>query len=402
MKEVQNFHPERPGNHFQYVQKTLWHKGDGRCNHNGPCKGSRCKCVKNKTTCQGACKCGPSCVRQFPACSCKGPCDANCYCLVFNRECVPGKCFCTGCPNVFEGRTPPKLVVRASTITGAGKGLFADEDIENGTFLGEYEGKTCYSPKTRKCDAEDGTDVRVTLFQISADTFIDGSKGSSNVFYINCKDDVNAEFKYVQGTRRKVIALATKDIQKGSEIFASYGPKFRWELPKQLTKGQGRGRKITTPTHHGTKLAVGQYVFVKGTDGNDDVGGCSIKHNNEEERNLTWIGKIQKVYAENPPRVRVLWAYDPSTVGTAKVTDFGPYEILLSDHSDTVETDCLMGFATVEENCMNCKDAKNWCWNKRYRAGEGEIIESRPSKKRKAGEGKPSKICRVVHWVDDE
>ncbi len=90
----------------------------------------------------------------------------------------------------------------------------------------------------------------------------------------------------------------------------------------------------------------------------------------------------------------------------ARNSDFGLYEILLSDHSDKVETNCLMGFATVEENCTNCKDAKNWCWNKRYRAGTGKIIGGTPSQKRRAREGeiiegRPNKKRRV-HWVDDK
>lgn len=92
---------------------------------------------------------------------------------MFNRECMVEKCLCSGCPNVFEGRTPPKLVVRTST-RDAGKGLFAGEDIKNGTFLGEYEGEICYRSETKKMDGEDETDDkdetddRVSLFQISA------------------------------------------------------------------------------------------------------------------------------------------------------------------------------------------------------------------------------------------
>jgi len=168
LKAVQQFNPEDPGKDFRYVKNFLWHKGVGQCDHNGPCEGLGCECVRNKTTCKAACKCGPSCVRQFPTCSCEGPCDAKCYCLMFNRECTPGKCLCSCCPNVFEGRNPPKLVVRTSTIKGAGRGLFADEDIKNGTFLGEYKGEIYYPSETRKVGGKDETENRVSLFRISS------------------------------------------------------------------------------------------------------------------------------------------------------------------------------------------------------------------------------------------
>ena len=69
-----------------------------------------------------------------------------------------------------------------------------------------------------------------------------------------------------------------------------------------------------------------------------------------------------------------------------KEFDFGPYEILLSDHKDTIRVECLMGFAEVEENCKNCKDIPYWCWNMRYRALEGKIIPNNSSGKEAKGE----------------
>jgi SET domain-containing protein len=56
---------------------------------------------------------------------------------------------------------------------------------------------------------------------------VDGSQGSSEVFYINCtneEESQNAEFNYVEGKdHRKNIAFAVKDIKLGEEIFASHG-----------------------------------------------------------------------------------------------------------------------------------------------------------------------------------
>ncbi|TKA52201.1 hypothetical protein B0A49_12623 [Cryomyces minteri] len=93
--------------------------------------------------------------------------------------------------------TPPKLSIRASEIPGAGMGLFADERILRGTFLGEYEG-----PRVHDEDSHDDSYDKVALFQITRTTCINAIKNPGNTFFINCKNDrtcQNAEFLYVEG-----------------------------------------------------------------------------------------------------------------------------------------------------------------------------------------------------------
>jgi hypothetical protein len=68
------------------------------------------------------------------------------------------------------------------------------------------------------------------------------------------------------------------------------------------------------------------------------------------------------------------------------LTDFGPHEILFSDHPDIIGTDTLMGFAAVEEHCKNPKAVDHSCWNKKYSIVTGKITECRPTKRRRVGE----------------
>jgi hypothetical protein len=122
----------------------------------------------------------------------------------------------------------------------------------------------------------------------------------------------------------------------------------------------------------GKELTIGQYVFVKGGKGN---------------KNYPWIAKIIEIYVQGHPKLGVLWTYHPRhpriLAGTRGV-DFGPSEILLSDNEDTVNLRCVIGFAQVEENCENCKEAQHWCWNRRHSTSDRKIIsEGRPTKRRR-------------------
>lgn len=116
----------------------------------------------------------------------------------------------------------------------------------------------------------------------------------------------------------------------------------------------------------GREVCVGDYVFVK-CDGEDD-----------EIRPP--IAKVDKIYTDG--QLGVLWTYHPSSPEVPKGS-FGRYEILLSDHHDTIEVECLMGFAKVEENCQNCYDALDWCWNKRLKVLKRTIIPNEGETKRR-------------------
>lgn len=132
----------------------------------------------------------------------------------------------------------------SSKIPGAGRGLFAAEDIDKGTILGEYTGPI-HSEKMIQQDEYD----KVIYFRLSKgkksassevhmvansslDTSICGGQDDSMVFAINhttegssnTSESLNASFKYVEReSSRVVIAFAKCPIKKGQEIYASYG-----------------------------------------------------------------------------------------------------------------------------------------------------------------------------------
>jgi hypothetical protein len=104
----------------------------------------------------------------------------------------------------------------------------------------------------------------------------------------------------------------------------------------------------------------------------------------EEDDDYPWIAKVKKVFSDGRPKLQLLWTYHPYTLGFAAELDFGTREILLSNHEDIIDTDCLMGFTEVEENCKDCKEPEHWCWNKKYNVLTRKI-NSRPTKRRRVG-----------------
>jgi SET domain-containing protein len=238
MPRILRFNPQKSQRGYQNITNFLNQRDPDHCNHEGDCIESRCACADNKTTCRPSCKCGHECPRHFPSCECTGSCGSDCVCIQYSRECDPLRCSCSGCINVFHQRQLPSLEVKSSKIPGAGKGLFAKEDIPLGTFLGEYVGR-----KRLDCEVEatictnDGMDLfqvskgrskRTMHFKVSLtlkDASIQAYK-TCKVFYINCENRSryqNAAFRYIEGKRRRrVIVTAVKMIKKGTEILAAY------------------------------------------------------------------------------------------------------------------------------------------------------------------------------------
>lgn len=97
------------------------------------------------------------------------------------------------------------------------------------------------------------------------------------------------------------------------------------------------------------------------------------------------IAKVERINSNG--QLGMLWAYHPVHQHVPKDLKFGPYELLLSDHRDTVRVECLMGYVEVEENCKNCEHATHWCWNKRYKAKERKVISSSWTAKRRRVDG---------------
>ena len=80
-------------------------------------------------------------------------------------------------------------------------------------------------------------------------------------------------------------------------------------------------------------------------------------HNEEGGANLPEIARVKKIYSDG--QLQVLWAYYPAHSDISRELKFSPYKILLSDHKDTVQVECLMGFTEVKKNCESCDCASH-------------------------------------------
>jgi len=129
------------------------------------------------------------------------------------------------------------LKVKRSTLPKSGKGVFTTVDIKKGDVITELKGEN-YTSKDfdLMIHAEpnrDGYAFYVNRNKV-IDTFnalkepsryINDAKGITRVKGLtnNCEFSVK---------KKRVFVIATKNIQKGSELFVSYGPEY-WEARKQ-------------------------------------------------------------------------------------------------------------------------------------------------------------------------
>lgn len=107
---------------------------------------------------------------------------------------------------VVEQDTPARVSVKRSGIHG--RGLFAEEPIEAGTYIGRYEG-----PITRRNGA-------YVLWIIEEDGNAYGINGKNEMRFVNHSDQPNAELHNEE-------FYALRDIRPGEEITIDYGPEWR-------------------------------------------------------------------------------------------------------------------------------------------------------------------------------
>jgi len=145
----------------------------------------------------------------------------------------------------------------------------------------------------------------------------------------------DAAFDWVKPTLHEVLDEISKERTEDTEsIFSDYShanpppppPPSGW--PTQLILING---KMKTPKIYCLHKLI-NYVFVRCGDDSDDEEGRAKSSE---------IAKVEKVYPDG--RLQVLWAYRPAHLNIPQELEFGPYEILLSDHKDTVQVRCLMG-----------------------------------------------------------
>ncbi|KZP00603.1 SET domain-containing protein [Calocera viscosa TUFC12733] len=208
------------------------------CNHAGPCdKNSGCGCFDTNKRCEKWCGCKTNCVRKLAGCNCKSCNTSNCPCVQESRECDLSVCHggrhILGrqhpCCNVLvQDGTHPRVTVKPGTY---GWGLFADEPIRLGQYVGEYFGE--YMSVERE-DLEDPVAKFIERSYGYAATkgwSINSANIGNETRFMNhvTKPNVKARPVIVNGDVR-IGFTALAPIRKGEEMFLDYGPHF---FPKE-------------------------------------------------------------------------------------------------------------------------------------------------------------------------
>lgn len=123
---------------------------------------------------------------------------------------------------LYYNNTSFKLELRCSNIVNAGTGVFAMEEIKSGTIIGKYQGEIkATSIKTNNLDY---SIVLNGKYYIDAQKFPRCYIAMVNDAYSSNYNN-NCIFKK---NGKSVYLIAVQDINKGDELFVSYGHKF-WQ-----------------------------------------------------------------------------------------------------------------------------------------------------------------------------
>ena len=102
------------------------------------------------------------------------------------------------------------------------KGLYASQDIKNGTKIVEYKGKIITAKETEKNPKFDN-EKAIYLFNLNKRYDLDGDFKFNTARLINHSCNPNCE---VSGKGLKIWVYAIKDIKKGEELSYDYGFSF--------------------------------------------------------------------------------------------------------------------------------------------------------------------------------
>jgi SET domain-containing protein len=154
-----------------------------------------------------------------------------------------------------------KLIVKKSTLPGAGKGLFTKVSISKGTRIVEYKGKiVTWKEVEAMADERNGY-----VFHFNNQYCIDAWKTKKGVAHfandargIARIEGVKNNSEYVTEKKRCYIE-ASKDIPSGSEILVGYGGEY-WQairynirLEQRNREKAGKKPKNELPHHHAAK-----------------------------------------------------------------------------------------------------------------------------------------------------
>jgi uncharacterized protein len=126
-----------------------------------------------------------------------------------------------------------QLIVKRSTLKGAGKGLFTTRDIPRGAKIIEYKGKVT---RWKEVDSQEG--LNGYIYYVDRNHVIDAwpareaiARYANDARGIVRTDGVNNNCTYIiEG--RKVYIKSMRHIPAGSELFVGYGKEY-WEIIRE-------------------------------------------------------------------------------------------------------------------------------------------------------------------------
>lgn len=128
------------------------------------------------------------------------------------------------------------LVIKNSSLPGAGKGLFTKIDIPKGTRIVEYKGRLQPWKDLKKEDGYNAYIFRINNriainalpYKKAMGRFANDAQGLSRIPGLKNNSEYNVENQscYIDSIR---------DIKKGEEIFVGYGKEF-WDLIRKIRK----------------------------------------------------------------------------------------------------------------------------------------------------------------------
>ncbi|KAF1979792.1 SET domain-containing protein [Bimuria novae-zelandiae CBS 107.79] len=351
---------------YRNIKNSLEQSGIFTCDHEGTC-GRSCPCRSNLTTCREGCKCPKDCRHRFPYCLCEKSCGitSGCVCREYGRECVPAKCRrgqCTEkCSNIWPAKTIKHLVIKKSSIRGAGNGLFATEPIQSQKFIGRYTGAVL--PDKQVDDEKD-----MTAFSVGKDWSIQGIDPKNWTYWVNHPPPgtkANARFFTIEGPYDRSIGLhAIRHIPRNGEIFAEY--LNDWKGFENMTEEHELWKRELPEDED---FNVGEYVLIRGKPENDDAMEV-------------WVGLVAQVYEDD--NYGVHWIYHPCQLPKdvqypeaylGKHPNFQPWELIMSEHSSIITGEEIMARTEIISPFDNTVDQVpggvrwwDWvlCYNRSY------------------------------------
>jgi hypothetical protein len=138
-----------------------------------------------------------------------------------------------------------QLIVKRSTLKGAGKGLFTTRDISRGTRIVEYKGRVT---SWKEVNSQEG--LNGYIYYVSRQHVIDAWPTSRAIArYANDARGIVRTTGIINNCtyiieQRKVYIQAMRHISAGSEIFVGYGKEY-WDIIRENMGAKIRRRGVS-------------------------------------------------------------------------------------------------------------------------------------------------------------